>query len=65
MTQQQKVLAYLQSGRRITHLKALGEFGVPRLAAVIHALKKQGHAIQSIVKRTFQNTNYTEYFLVK
>jgi hypothetical protein len=63
MTQQEKVLAYLKSGRRLTHVKALAEFSVVRLAAVVHALKKQGHDIKTNVKRTFNNTNYTEYYL--
>jgi hypothetical protein len=63
MTQQEKVLAYLKSGRRLTHMKAMMEFSIPRLAAVVHALKQQGHDIKTNVKRTFGNTNYTEYFL--
>lgn len=63
ITQQQKVLAYMKSGRAISAVKAQVEFGVLRLAAVVHELRKQGHNIESYVKRTFNNTNYTEYRL--
>ena len=40
-----KVLSHLQSGRSITPLEALREYGCSRLAPRIHDLKKKGHVI--------------------
>jgi biotin operon repressor len=39
------ILTHLQSGRSLTPLEALNEFGCFRLAAHIESLRKDGHRI--------------------
>lgn len=46
ITQKENVLAWLLAGETITQLEALDLFGVMRLAACIHKLKKDGHDIK-------------------
>lgn len=44
-SQMQMVLDHLVAGKDITPLEALERFGVFRLAAIIHALRKEGFEI--------------------
>ena len=46
-TQEQRVLAHLKTGRRLTQFEALQELGILRLASRINDLKRAGHKIQS------------------
>ena len=45
LTQNQQILDYLKSGKKITPLTALKKFGCFRLSARIFNLKEEGHAI--------------------
>lgn len=45
MTQSGQILQALKTGRRLTALDALDEFGCFRLAARIHDLRKAGHNV--------------------
>ena len=47
MSQNQQILEYLSSGKKLTPLDALGLFGCNRLAARINELKQDGFAIES------------------
>lgn len=47
MTKKQKILNHLKSGKTITSMEAINLYGVTRLAAVVHTLKKEMHPIQS------------------
>ena len=45
MTQTQRILIYLKTGKSLTPLEALNKFGCFRLAARIADLRSQGHTI--------------------
>jgi hypothetical protein len=45
MTQAQRILIYLKTGKSLTPLDALKKFGCFRLAARISDLRSQGHTI--------------------
>ena len=47
MTQNQRVIAYLEQFGSITQLEALRDLGIMRLASRISDLKKQGYTIES------------------
>lgn len=47
MTQKQQVANYLQSGKSLTPIVALGKFGTLRLASIIYQLKDQGLKIKT------------------
>ena len=57
-----KILAALQAGDKLTHLKALA-YGTHRLAAIIYNLRKAGYNIISTLKHDVNGTPYTEYSL--
>ena len=46
-SQNTRILAYLKSGRKITPLDALYQFGCFRLGARIYDLRRRGEAIES------------------
>ena len=51
-TKKQMVLYYLRANHRLTSLEAINKWGVTRLAAIIHDLRKEGHTINTdMVKR--------------
>ena len=62
-TQAQMVLEALQRGDKITAINALSRFGVFRLAARIHELKKLGHDIQSATMDRKDGKRYSVYWL--
>lgn len=47
MTQNERVLDYMKKVGPITHIEALSELGIMRLASRINDLKKQGYSIKS------------------
>jgi len=63
MTQKEALISYLLSGKSITPLKAWQEFGITRLAARIHELRKEGWEIESEIRRSFSGKNYARYSL--
>ena len=62
-----KILAYMESGRSITPIEALGLFGCFRLSARIKDLRERGYMIRTnrIVRKNEDGTtkNYAEYSL--
>ena len=65
MTQEEFVRKYLESGRGLSPAKAMAEFNITRLAAVVHKLKtKHGLPIEKTIRRSFNERNYAEYRLV-
>ena len=46
-SQEQRIIGYLATGRTLTPLKALRNFGCFRLGARIYGLRQQGHDITS------------------
>lgn len=47
MSQEQRILNHLQSGKHLTPIEALNRFGCFRLGARIYELKQAGHSITS------------------
>jgi hypothetical protein len=64
MTQTQRILIYLQSGKQLTPIDALKKFGCFRLAARIADLRKDGHTIWTNYI-TENNKTYAAYKLSK
>lgn len=50
-TQEEMILEHLESGQHIDPMEALNLYGVFRLAAIIHALKKRGYPIEKEIVR--------------
>jgi hypothetical protein len=48
MSQTQKILSYLKSGKTLTPITALEKFGCFRLSGRIYDLRDEGHNIQTI-----------------
>jgi hypothetical protein len=64
LTQNQRILDYLKSGKKLTPLVALKEFGCFRLSARIFNLREEGHAI--ITKNvTRKGKTFAEYSLLQ
>lgn len=64
LTQCEQILAHLKTGRSITALDALNEYGCFRLAARINDLKHDGHVIESKQWRTPGGATIAKYRLV-
>lgn len=64
MTQKEAIRRHLESGRSITPLEALHEYGTIRLGAHIHELRKEGMRIRTIMRRSFNGRTYAEYVLM-
>lgn len=64
MTQSQKILRHLRTGKHITPLEAIGLYGVFRLAARINELRAAGHNITTQLVRDTMNRPYARYRLV-
>ena len=69
MSHAQRILEHLESGRSITSLEAINEYGNTRLSASIHALRKAGHHIVGkdipVVNRYGKTVYVTEYRLIR
>ena len=64
LTQNQRILEYLKSGKTLTPLIALEKFGCFRLSARIFNLREEGHAI--ITKNvTRKGKTFAEYSLLQ
>lgn len=64
MSQNQKILSHLETGRVISPLKALGLYGCYRLAARIGDLRRSGHNIETMIVADGTGRNYAQYRLV-
>tara|TARA_R100001440_G_scaffold68148_1_gene89588 strand:+ start:750 stop:956 length:207 start_codon:yes stop_codon:yes gene_type:complete len=62
LTQNQKILEYLKSGKKLTPITALNKFGCFRLSARIYNLKEEGHNIIT-ENITRQGKTFAEYSL--
>lgn len=62
MTQTEQVLKCLKSGRSLTPGAALDRFGIFRLAARIHELKRAGHRIETHIVK-FGQKRWASYLL--
>ncbi len=67
MTQANRVLEYLESGKTITTLNAFKELGITRLAARVYELKCDGHEVKkntiTVVNRFDENCSIAEYYM--
>lgn len=61
----ENIQAYLESGRSITPLEALSNFGIFRLASAIEVLRKRGLSITTEKKTDPNGKTYARYSLVK
>jgi hypothetical protein len=59
----QNIQAYLESGRSITPLEALSNFGIFRLATAIDTLRKRGMPIETEMKKDPNGKTYARYVL--
>lgn len=68
MSQNQRILNYIQDFGSITTLQAFSDLGVTRLASRIHDLRKAGNNIASdkiVVKNRYgEDCHISRYFLV-
>ena len=63
-TQEQAILAHLESGLAITPLEALAKYGCFRLGARIWELKQRGWDIQSCMVKTATGKRIAKYWLL-
>lgn len=63
-TQCDYVICWLATGKTITHLGALGRWGVGRLAARIKDLREEGHKIAT-ERMTRNGKTFARYRLVR
>lgn len=61
MSQKDRILTALQSGRRLTAIDALSEFGCFRLAARIKDLHNQGYKIIHKMIKSANGKKFAEY----
>ena len=50
MSQAQTVINHLNNNRKITSIEAIGLYGITRLSAVVHNIKKSGVEIDTTMK---------------
>ena len=69
MTQVERVLKYLEDGKRLTCLNAFEELGITQVAARIFELKREGHDIKtdrkSVTNRYNEKCSVAEYYMEK
>lgn len=69
MSQKQRILQHLESGKTITSLEAYNELGVTQLAARIYELKAEGKPIVSeqikVTNRFDEICTVSKYFLAE
>ena len=63
LSQKQRVLGHLLTGKSITPLEALQKFGCYRLSSVIHRLRNGGYNIKTF-KMFNKDTNYAKYKII-
>jgi hypothetical protein len=59
------ILKCLEAGMALNPIQALQTLGVFRLAARIEELRKQGHLITTVIKKTSDGKEYAEYSLIQ
>jgi hypothetical protein len=63
MSQVKTVINHLNNNRKITSIEAIGLYGITRLAAVVHSIKKSGVEVDTTMKDGVNKTKYAEYSL--
>ena len=63
-SQTQLVREHLEAGYTLTPAKALAEYGIWRLAAVIYKLRERGYGIETKERKSLSGKPYAEYELV-
>jgi hypothetical protein len=63
--QAKTVLVHLRNHDHISPMKALGVYGISRLAACIFEIRKAGYRVSAEFKRDDQGHKYTKYSLAK
>lgn len=63
MTVKEKVLRHLQSGRSLTNLQALQEYGTMSLAYHVWALRQEGYDIRTRIRTSYNGRRYAEYYI--
>ena len=64
MTQEERIIKYLEAGNRLTPIDALNYFRCMRLAPRIHELRNKGYRIKSeMVSKN--GKHYAEYWIPK
>jgi Helix-turn-helix domain len=61
-SQAQVILDHLLTGKQLTALEALAEYGCFRLAARVHELRKEGYDIEEQIV-TRNGKRYASYFI--
>jgi len=69
MTQSERVLKYLEDGKKLTCLNAFEELGITQVAARIFELKEKGHDIKTnrrkVTNRYNEICSVAEYYMEK
>jgi hypothetical protein len=52
MTQHEKIIKYLDSGKELTVAQARSRFGVTNLSARVHELRTNGHVIDTVTTKS-------------
>ena len=67
MTQSERVLKYLEDGKKLTCLNAFEELGITQVAARIFELKEKGHDINTnrrkVTNRYNEICSVAEYYM--
>ena len=67
MTQSERVLKYLEDGKKLTCLNAFNELGITQVAARIFELKEKGHDIKTnrrkVTNRYNEICSVAEYYM--
>ena len=69
MTQSERVLKYLEDGKKLTCLNAFEELGITQVAARVFELKEKGHDIKTnrrkVTNRYNEICSVAEYYMEK
>ena len=67
MTQVDRVLEHLETGKTITSLHAFQDLGITRLAAIVYILRQDGHEVKTrtikVKNRFDEDCSVAEYYL--
>jgi hypothetical protein len=62
-SQNAQILAYLQSGKKLTPIEALQKFGTLRLSARVNDLRNEGHDIKTQIINTPTHKYVAQYYV--
>lgn len=63
--QARTVLSHMRNHDYISPMKALGVYGISRLAACIYEIRKAGYDVKSFITHDESGHKFTKYSLVK